>query len=129
MSLPFPCYFDLNRQGNLAYCLQLETDEGQRKIFATRKAPAAADASGNGLTLWELENGGSAAVDNLNPVMAVETNNRAVNPRLSSSLNNAEIKASNLRDLLKVDGSGVRVAVIDTGIDPDIDPGRRLVAA
>lgn len=118
LSLPFPCYFDLNRQGNLAYCLQLETDEGQRKIFATRKAPAAADASGNGLTLWELENGGSAAVDNLNPVMAVETNNRAVNPRLSSSLNNAEIKASDLRDLLKVDGSGVRVAVIDTGIDP-----------
>ena len=118
LNFPFPCYFDLDRQGDLVYCLQLETDEAEPKIFATRKAPAAVDAFGNGLRLWELENGGSGVVDNLSPVMAAETNNRVVNPRLSSSLNNAEIKASDLRELLKVDGSGVRVAVIDTGIDP-----------
>jgi len=118
LSFPFPCYFDLNRQGDLVYCLQLETDEEQPKIFSTRKAPAAGDASGNGLRLWELENGSSGVVDSLSPVMAGELSNITVDPRLSSSLNNAEIKAFNLRELLKVDGSGVRVAVIDTGIDP-----------
>ncbi len=118
LGLPFPCYFDLNRQGELVYCLQMETDGDQPKIFATRKAPAVPDALDNGLRLWELENWSSGAADTLSPVMAAETNNRVVNPRLSSSLNNAEITASDLRDLLKVDGSGVRVAVIDTGIDP-----------
>lgn len=117
-SLPFPCYFDLNRQGELVYCLQLETDEEQPIIFSTRKAPATADTSGNGLRLWELENGTAGTGTKLSPVMAAETDNRLVNPRLSSSLNNAEVKASDLRNLLGVDGSGVRVAVIDTGIDP-----------
>jgi hypothetical protein len=62
--------------------------------------------------------------------VAEETGNRKVDPRLSSSLNSAEIKAIELKNLLGIDGNGIKVAVIDTELMSAIlTSGKQLMAS
>lgn len=117
---PFPCYFDLNQEGELVYCLQLESGDSQAEFYSTRKAPVSLDSSEQGLGWWGMEtklaDPQPAESESMAP-WAGESGNRLADPRISSSLNSAEIKATELRDLVNVDGSGIKVAVIDTGVD------------
>ncbi len=117
LNLPFPCCFDLNREGQLAYCLELAASPARQELFTTRKAPVSPDAERSPSFLEFGENLYPDAPEAIVP-WAAKTGGRRLDPRMSSSLNSSEIKALELKELANVDGSGIKIAVIDTGIDP-----------
>jgi len=114
LGLPVPCLFNVNKEGKLVYCLQTQEDiTVPSDLFVISRAAASPNQITRETHLWSPETDPDLYAES-----SEQEQRKTSEPRVSSSLNDAEVRGSELRALADVDGTGVKIAVIDTGIDP-----------
>ncbi|MGE5397034.1 MAG: S-layer homology domain-containing protein, partial [Chitinophagales bacterium] len=107
LKFPLNCYFDFNNEGKLVYCQETtQPPDSSLNISATTMAQkqVSKTAAKTGLASGET--------------MAVSAKAEQADPRVSSLLNTQEVRAKELREQMGLDGKGIKIAIIDTGIDP-----------
>ncbi|MGE5405032.1 MAG: S-layer homology domain-containing protein, partial [Candidatus Saccharibacteria bacterium] len=102
--LPIFCYFDLDYHGHLIYCQQAVPKQPSLKI-SIFKDPFAFHSSVSERPVF------------LTPE-TMDNSNASVDVNASSQLNLLETHTTELRTRTGATGKGVKIAVIDTGIDP-----------
>ncbi|MGE5418094.1 MAG: S8 family serine peptidase [Acidobacteriota bacterium] len=102
--LPIFCYFDLDDQGDLVYCQQSVPNLSSLQISISNDPFAVYPSVSERPVFLVPETG--------------EKSDSRVDVTASSQLNLLETHTTDLRNLTGATGKGVKIAVIDTGIDP-----------
>ncbi|MGE5373217.1 MAG: S8 family serine peptidase [Solirubrobacterales bacterium] len=102
---PISCLFDLNRRGQLVYCLRAPKDSATVSI------------STKTVTWPEARNNPSTTIFE-KPLQANGLDMLVRDPVESARLNLSEIGIGGLQSSRQTDGSGIRIAILDTGVDP-----------
>lgn len=102
---PFSCSFDINRKGQLAYVLG--TSESVKTVpLSTRAAAWPVAANNPAITVFQK------------PLQSNTLDSLVRDPAESARLNLSEIGIGGLQSSRQTDGTGIRVAILDTGVDP-----------
>lgn len=122
--LPLKCLFDLNEQGDLVWLEEVGGRNFQAFYFKAGEEKALGDT-------WQMTkeqstpfletNIAEAELGGSQPRLVEAASNAGLargDPRASSAVINKETGAEDLKKKEGVQGRGVRVAVIDTGVDP-----------
>lgn len=102
---PVSCFFNLNAQGAVTYLAEA-SESGGLKLIPTITA---IDANRENKEPQPLE---------MTKLSAADTAVSRIDPIESFKLNTLETGATDLRNQLGIDGQGMKVAVLDTGVDP-----------
>lgn len=105
IDVPAYCYFDFDQAGDLVFCQETARDETSNLVITTKAQPT------------YIKSTSTVTSYSLMPETGTTTTNN-IDPRTSSQVNKSVVKADELQNAVNTDGKGVRVAIIDTGIDP-----------